>query len=165
MSSDDFNKILQDFSLFKLEYNIQERNRERERAYQILGICLVIMSIVIATITAEPDAIKTLSKHHIISIIGLGGFALILFNLALCYHMMTIRTYNPIIDPQKLYEFYKDTPLSETRDKIRGTLFAMLAFMDETNDKFRTRVRVIHIMTPICLVAIFIPVIALIMLK
>jgi len=152
-----FDQIIGEFSVFKLDYNIKELQRIKERAHQILAISVLLVSIVFATLT--PQFLDKLWANGIMLIIGVMGFVVLVINIALCYGIMIVKLKNKIIDPKPLYDHYENEELQLTKDTIRVTMFDILKEMDKRNEEYHDKMWTIYILTPISLSAIFIPVI------
>lgn len=167
LSSDKekFEEIVKEFSFSKLDYNIEELRRIKERANEILGICLIVISIVLAIIS-QPDAIDKLAKNYgIFGFIEISGFVILTIVSSLCYLIMTEKVLNPIIDPQKFYEKYTNTNLEESKEILRDTMFDILNTMDENSDKYHYKLWRVYRLTAIGILIIFIPVIAILLIK
>jgi hypothetical protein len=163
-NKEKFEEIVKEFSLFKLDYNIEEMQRIKERAKEVFGIVLLVISIVMAAISQD-HTIDKFAQNYVLVIIEMLGFASLIAIMTSCYRVMTARVYNQIIDPKILYDLYKNEKLEETLEIIRDTLFGMMKEMDERNNRFHYTLQRIYILTAIGLPTIFIPITAIILIK
>lgn len=155
--NDRFDDIIREFSFYKHNYNVQELQRIKTRAAQILGFLLIVTSIVFAGLsTIVLDEIK---DNNLALAILIVGFLILLSTMIWCYKIMIRRDIDPIIDPQQLFLHFNNSPLDETREVLRDTMFDILNQMDERNNARHEEMWHIYDLAAISLVVIFIPMI------
>lgn len=152
-----FDEIVREFSLYKHSYNVQELQRVKTRAAQILGFLLIITSIIFAGMSAF--ALKEIKDNHLALGVFIFGLIMLVATMVWCYGIMIRRDKDPIIDPAEMDSRYRERPFEETADTLRHTMFDILQQMDERNTERHEEMWKIYWMTVASLVIIFIPVI------
>lgn len=152
-----FDEIVREFSLYKHNYNVQELQRIKTRAAQILGFLLVVISIIFAGMSAF--ALKEIKGNDLALGVFIFGLILLVTTMVCCYRIMIRRDQDPIIDPAEMDLHYRDEPLEETRDTLRHTMFDILRQMDTRNTERHEEMWIIYWMAASSLVIIFIPMI------
>ncbi|MBM3911180.1 MAG: hypothetical protein FJ356_05985 [Thaumarchaeota archaeon] len=152
-----FDEIVREFSLYKHSYNVQELQRIKTRAAQILGFLLVITSIIFAGMSAF--ALKEIKDNHLALAVFILGLVMLVVTMVWCYFVMIRRDLDPIIDPAEMDLHYRNQPLEETRNVLRHTLFDILNEMDTRNNTRHGEMLKIYWLAVSSLVIIFIPMI------
>lgn len=152
-----FDDLIREFSLYKHKYNVQELQRVKTRAAQILGFLLIVTSIIFTGITAF--ALEEIKNNFLALGILIFGMILLAGTMLWCYGIMIRQDQDPIIDPQELFTHFRNVPLEETREVLRDTMFDILNQMDVRNTARHAEMLKIYWMALSSLVIIFIPMI------
>jgi len=154
-----FDKIVRDLAFYKHNYNVNELQRIKNRAHQILGFCLIFISIIFGTLTATGD-VKILNNPLAVGVL-LAGLIVILIPMALCYRIMTKNVLDPIISPDLFNARYRKSKVQDAEQILNDTLFDILQEMDIRNNKLHEKMWRIYPLLPIGFTIIFIPIIVL----
>lgn len=155
----EFEKLVQQLSVQRIDYEMKETHRIKDRAYHMLGLSLIVISSIIALTSIALNQEKQFPDFNIAILII--GFFIFIPALALCYYVMTAKANVRILDPEDFYKIYKDKNIEDTKGVLRVTMFDMIKKMNDRNERFALLLRIVYVLFPIGTVAMFIAILSI----
>lgn len=150
---DNFENDIIEYSFRRVQSEVTEVQRIKDRATALFGFCIVILTgfSAVAIFYLNNGSLDQLYPYL------LAGFVFIVGTMIALYYVMIADARRFFLEPELFYKIYQNQDYNITKGVLRETLFYAINEMSDRNDKLVKVIRISYFFFPVGPAVIFIP--------